>query len=206
MREPGPTRACFAHFAQLRVLSDGRGGRVVPAALHLGAASHAVRSGSYPAWPGAGWRRTSLPAAWLLARPVAARAWLRRAGHKARPGPGDGWARAIAPGQWGTLDPRPALARRWEVDCPDNMVNVRDLQQLQQLVEDSNAAGRLAVVQFFASDCYACKSMQPKMRQIARDHGEVLFIKLNGAASEELGKYCEDMQIDRIPYFHFYQV
>jgi thioredoxin-like negative regulator of GroEL len=95
-------------------------------------------------------------------------------------------------------------ARRWEVDCPINMENVHSLEQLQGAVEGANAAGQLVVVQFFASDCYACKSMQPKMRQIARDNGDVKFCKLNGAASEELRRYCEDMSIDRIPYFPLY--
>lgn len=91
------------------------------------------------------------------------------------------------------------------MDCPSNMVNVHSVAELQAAVEGANAAGHLAVVQFFATDCYACKSMQPKMRQIARDNADAVFCKVNGAASEELRQYCEDMGIDRIPYFHFYK-
>jgi len=91
--------------------------------------------------------------------------------------------------------------RRWEVDCPENMVNIACLDELKQSVETTSG---LVIVNFFAPECYACKSMQPKLRQIARDNPDVSFLKVNGLVGD-LQDYCEAMQITRIPYFHFYR-
>lgn len=95
---------------------------------------------------------------------------------------------------------------RWEVDCPANMINVGSLQELVDTVEAEQdpASGRLVVVNFFAPECYACKSLQPKLRQIAGNNPDVLFVKVNGLTGD-LQAYCESMGITRIPYFHFYR-
>jgi thiol-disulfide isomerase/thioredoxin len=58
---------------------------------------------------------------------------------------------------------------------------------LQTTVEDECAAGKLVVVNFFAPECYACKSMQPKLRQIARDNPDAVFLKVNGLVSGHSG-------------------
>lgn len=86
------------------------------------------------------------------------------------------------------------------------MINVANLQQLIAAVEAEQcpSTGRLVVVNFFAPECYACKSLQPKLRQIACNNPDVLFVKVNGLEGD-LQQYCEDMQITRIPYFHFYR-
>lgn len=95
---------------------------------------------------------------------------------------------------------------RWEVDCPPNMTNVASLQELVDAVEAEQdpSSGRLVVVNFFAPECYACKSLQPKLRQIASNNPDVLFVKVNGLQGD-LQQYCESMGITRIPYFHFYR-
>lgn len=56
----------------------------------------------------------------------------------------------------------------------------------QATVENECAAGKLVVVNFFAPECYACKSMQPKLRQIARDNPDAMFLKVNGLVSVPL--------------------
>lgn len=98
------------------------------------------------------------------------------------------------------------MHHRWEVDCPANMINVGSLQELVDTVaaEQDPASGRLVVVNFFAPECYACKSLQPKLRQIAGNNPDVLFVKVNGLTGD-LQAYCESMGITRIPYFHFYR-
>lgn len=91
----------------------------------------------------------------------------------------------------------------WEVDCPSNMLNVGSVQEMQAAIANASSAGVLAVVNFFAEECYACRSLQPKLRQMARDAPEVVFIKVNGSV-DELRAYCEQAGITRIPYFHLY--
>jgi thiol-disulfide isomerase/thioredoxin len=92
----------------------------------------------------------------------------------------------------------------WEVDCPGNMINVQSLEELKTLVEAETTTNKLVVVNFFAPECYACKSLQPKLRQIARDNPDALFLKVNGLVGD-LMEYIEAMEITRIPYFHFYK-
>jgi thiol-disulfide isomerase/thioredoxin len=86
------------------------------------------------------------------------------------------------------------------------MINISCLQELVDAVEAEQdpSTGRLVVVNFFAPECYACKSLQPKLRQIAGNNPDVLFIKVNGLQGD-LQQYCESMGITRIPYFHFYR-
>jgi len=86
------------------------------------------------------------------------------------------------------------------------MTNVANLQELVEAVEAEQCpnSGRLVVVNFFAPECYACKSLQPKLRQIASNNPDVLFLKVNGLQGD-LQQYCEDMAITRIPFFHFYR-
>lgn len=93
----------------------------------------------------------------------------------------------------------------WEVDCPPNMINVGSVEELAASLEEARAQGLLAVVNFFSPECYACRSMQPKLRQIARDaDGSAVFLKVNGFV-DGLREHCEREGITRIPYFHFYR-
>ena len=93
---------------------------------------------------------------------------------------------------------------RWEVNCPSNMINAKTLPELDVTVREACTSGRLVVVNFFAPECYACKSMQPKLRQIASSNPDTLFIKVDGFLDEFRG-YCNDMGITKIPYFHLYR-
>jgi len=92
----------------------------------------------------------------------------------------------------------------WEVCCPSNMINAKTLHELDVTVREASDSGRLVVVNFFAPECYACKSMQPKLRQIASSNPDTLFIKVNGFLDEFRG-YCDTMGITKIPYFHLYR-
>ncbi|GBF87553.1 thioredoxin-like protein, chloroplastic [Raphidocelis subcapitata] len=93
----------------------------------------------------------------------------------------------------------------WEVDCPPNMVNVETVEQLASSLELAAAADKLAVVAFFSPECYGCRSLQPKLRQLARDSQErAVFLKVNGY-TEELRDYCDRQGITQIPFFHFYR-
>ena len=91
------------------------------------------------------------------------------------------------------------------MDCPPNMVNVDDPSQIAAALASESHA-RLVVVNFFSPECYACRSMQPKLRQIARDAGSerVVFLKVNGYV-DSLREFCEAEGITQIPYFHFYR-
>ncbi|KAI8474153.1 MAG: hypothetical protein J3K34DRAFT_409011 [Monoraphidium minutum] len=92
----------------------------------------------------------------------------------------------------------------WEADLPPNMELVGSEQELSAAIARGTAAGRLVVVNFFSPECYACKSMQPKLRQIAREREGTLFLKVDGAR-DGLREYCEAQGVTKIPYFQLYR-
>lgn len=92
----------------------------------------------------------------------------------------------------------------WEADCPPNMRGAATFDELRAAVERA-PEDQLVVVNFFAPECYACRSLQPKLRQLAAQHPHVAFVKVNGLGGDDLRAYVEAMQIDKIPYFHFYK-
>ena len=50
---------------------------------------------------------------------------------------------------------------------------------------------KLCVVDYFAPWCHACRTLYPKLRQIAEVHSDVLFIKVRPACgSSLLGNVC----------------
>lgn len=94
--------------------------------------------------------------------------------------------------------------------------------------ERASAAGRLAVLCVFSEGCYACRSLAPKLRQIAEAHADaVTFVKVNGTAPEgeppqrqgaasagsgeeaadsaDLGAWARSaLGVDRLPWFLIY--
>lgn len=67
----------------------------------------------------------------------------------------------------------------------------------------AGALGKLLVVNFFNESCYACRSLHPKLVQIALNHPDVVFCKLN-AGAPQLHVLSAQLGIDRLPWFQFY--
>jgi hypothetical protein len=101
--------------------------------------------------------------------------------------------------------------------------------EVSRALERASARGRLAVLCVFSEGCYACRSLSPKLRQIAELHmGTTTFIKLNGTAPEgeaaavaapssplasaaeaadsaDLGAWARSyLGVDRLPWFLIY--
>lgn len=92
----------------------------------------------------------------------------------------------------------------WEGEMPPNMsvaVTVADFQHALQL---GNSHGKLIVANFFGEDCYSCRTLHPKLKQIAGDNPDVLFLKVN-AGLEDLYNFCVDMGLTKVPYFVLYR-
>lgn len=74
--------------------------------------------------------------------------------------PAAGWKTLLRsnPGVTDTDPSQPITpAPRWEVDCPPNMVNIETSAQLTAALAAAESEGRLAVVNFFSPECYACR-------------------------------------------------
>ncbi|KAK9814831.1 hypothetical protein WJX72_012322 [[Myrmecia] bisecta] len=92
----------------------------------------------------------------------------------------------------------------WEACAADNMHTVSSVAEFKQHMKQARSQNKLIVTKYFAPWCHACRSLYPKLQQLARQNSEVLFIKVN-AGEPELHKLCEQLGVDRLPYFHFYK-
>jgi thiol-disulfide isomerase/thioredoxin len=93
-------------------------------------------------------------------------------------------------------------AQWWTVVTPSNMVTVSSCDSFNTAL--ANNPGKLVVVNFFSPCCHACKTIFPKVKNLAVNNPEVVFLKVNGA-DEKLQAMCESMGITKIPFFQFYK-
>lgn len=88
----------------------------------------------------------------------------------------------------------------WEGTLPPNMVLALSPSMLEILQQQANAAGRLCLINFFAEDCYTCRTLHAKLKKLAQEHSEVLFIKVNGSM-EAMRPVFEHLGVTKVPYF-----
>ena len=61
------------------------------------------------------------------------------------------------------------------------------------------------MLEFYVPACPACRSLAPKLRQLAADNPDVDFVTVNGEASPEMGAAVEALGVDRLPFFAVYR-
>jgi thioredoxin-like negative regulator of GroEL len=91
----------------------------------------------------------------------------------------------------------------WEGAMPQNMMQVTSMEELTTMLDLHQQAGKLVIVNFWAPWCQACKSMYPKLKQIAEQHLDVMYIKVN-TGEEPLLSIAQSHGVNRLPYFKFY--
>lgn len=89
----------------------------------------------------------------------------------------------------------------WEGAGPPNLQMLESPGKLHEAIA---AAGGLVVVDFFTSWCTACRRLYPKLKQIAENNPDVIFIKVN-AGTDALREMAEAMNVTQLPFFHFYR-
>ncbi|KAH9291306.1 hypothetical protein KI387_043500 [Taxus chinensis] len=94
----------------------------------------------------------------------------------------------------------PRTMRWWEKGTTPNM---REAHSAQELIDSLvNAGDKLVVLNFFAPGCGACRSLHPKICQLAGMHSDVEFVKVN---YEENKSMCYSLNIHVLPFFQFYR-
>ncbi|MCD7447514.1 hypothetical protein HAX54_031009 [Datura stramonium] len=77
------------------------------------------------------------------------------------------------------------------------------INSAQQLVDSLLRAGdRLVIIDFYSPGCGGCKTLHPKMCQLAESNPNVIFLKVN---YEELKTMCNVLNIPVLPFFRFYR-
>ncbi|CAN8252002.1 unnamed protein product [Cochlearia groenlandica] len=81
--------------------------------------------------------------------------------------------------------------------------NMFEIQSMDHLVESLlNAGEKLVVLDFYSPACGGCKSLHPKICQLAESNPNVMFLKVN---QEELKTMCNGLNVHVLPFFKFYR-
>lgn len=90
--------------------------------------------------------------------------------------------------------------RWWEKSLQPNMVEINSAQELVDNL--LNAGDRLVVVDFYSPGCGGCKTLHPKICQLAEMNPNAMFLKVN---YEEHKPMCYALHVHVLPFFRFYR-
>lgn len=90
--------------------------------------------------------------------------------------------------------------RWWDKTLKPNMVEIHSAQELVDSL--LNAGDRLVIVDYYSPGCGGCKSLHPKICQLAESNPNAIFLKVN---YEELKTMCHSLHIHVLPFFRFYR-
>ncbi|KAG6488583.1 hypothetical protein ZIOFF_049830 [Zingiber officinale] len=112
----------------------------------------------------------------------------------------------------------------WEKDAGPNMIDIHSTQEFVDAL--SQAGERLVIVEFYGTWCGSCRALFPKVYYVnmklfftvvayyffpsiipqlcmmAKEHPEILFLKVN---FDENKPMCKRLNVRVLPYFHFYR-
>ncbi|KAA8540979.1 hypothetical protein F0562_024883 [Nyssa sinensis] len=88
----------------------------------------------------------------------------------------------------------------WEKSLKPNMIEIRSAQELVDSL--LNAGDRLVIVDFYSPSCGGCKSLHPKICQLAESNPNAIFLNVN---YDELKAMCDCLYIQVLPFFRFYR-
>ncbi|KAL6541300.1 hypothetical protein OROHE_011008 [Orobanche hederae] len=90
--------------------------------------------------------------------------------------------------------------RWWEKSVNPNMVEIQSAQELVDYL--INAGDKLVILDFYSPGCGGCKSLHPKICQLAEMNPNAIFLKLN---YEQHKAMCYALHVHVFPFFRFYR-
>ncbi|XP_044463703.1 thioredoxin-like 2, chloroplastic [Mangifera indica] len=87
----------------------------------------------------------------------------------------------------------------WEKNAP-NMIDIHSTQEFLGAL--SQAGDKLVIVEFYGTWCASCRALFPKLCRTAKEHPEILFLKVN---FDENKPMCKSLNVKVLPFFHFYR-
>lgn len=100
----------------------------------------------------------------------------------------------------------PKEEREWWEGGPPNMVTLAEEKDMKQILQQATMRGfegecQLVVFEAYSKGCHACRSLFPKLKQIAEQHSDVIFVKMDFDKQRAL---CTQLNIHALPMFLFY--
>ncbi|XP_030494511.2 thioredoxin-like 1-2, chloroplastic [Cannabis sativa] len=90
--------------------------------------------------------------------------------------------------------------RWWEKTLKPNMIEIHSAQQLVDSL--ASAGDRLVIIDFYSPGCGGCRTLHPKICQLAELNSNSIFLKVN---YDELKPMCHALHIHVLPFFRFYR-
>lgn len=95
----------------------------------------------------------------------------------------------------------------WRLDaaaCAPNLRHAASPRDLKRDILAAADAGHLVLVDYFKPGCHACRSLAPKLKQLAEQNPDVLILKVN---TEELGmrELAGAMGVEVLPWFQIWR-
>ncbi|XP_039028065.1 thioredoxin-like 1-1, chloroplastic isoform X2 [Hibiscus syriacus] len=88
----------------------------------------------------------------------------------------------------------------WETGLQPNMKEVTSAQDLVDSL--LNAGDKLVIVDFYSPSCGGCKTLFPKICQLAKMNPDLQFLQVN---YEEHKSMCYTLNVHVLPFFRFYR-
>ncbi|XP_055828790.1 thioredoxin-like 1-2, chloroplastic [Solanum dulcamara] len=90
--------------------------------------------------------------------------------------------------------------RWWDKTLKPNMLEIQSAKELADSL--LNAGDRLVIIDFYSPGCGGCRTLHPKICQLADSNPDAIFLKVN---YEELKSMCHTLRIHVLPFFRFYR-
>jgi thioredoxin-like negative regulator of GroEL len=84
-------------------------------------------------------------------------------------------------------------------DSPSNVVATTSPKHFKSLILGTSPE-TIVVSYFFSPTCNACRTLYPKLLQIAKNNKEVLFVKCN-TAETKIASLADGLKVNKIPWF-----
>ncbi|XVF54330.1 hypothetical protein PTKIN_Ptkin05aG0172500 [Pterospermum kingtungense] len=88
----------------------------------------------------------------------------------------------------------------WEKNLKPNMLKIHSAEELVYSLQ--NAGDRLVIIDFYSPGCGGCKTLHPKICQLAEQNPNAIFLEVN---YEQLKNMCQILNIHVLPFFRFYR-
>ena len=84
-----------------------------------------------------------------------------------------------------------------------NLLTAASAKEFKSIVL-SAAPSTLVVADFFSPSCHACRSMWPKLKQVAANSPDVTFVKIDTAQAEGAA-LADGLGVSKLPWFVFFE-